>query len=105
MAHYVGEIKLGSDLWVNQEGSMVIRSASSSLPTSPTTFLRTAHFYTLDTIVTKEIHSLCELQGYLVAEIIPTHSKPALWWVYGNIKKFYDIIEIACFLFALNYTY
>jgi hypothetical protein len=100
-----GREKLGSDIWVNQWESVVICSVSSSLPTSPTTFLCTAHFYTLDILVKKEIHSLCELKCYLVAKIIPTQSKPALWWRYGNIKKFDDIIELTCFHFALNYTY
>jgi len=104
LAHNV-ERKLGSDLWVNQWESVVLCSASSSLPTSPNTFLCKAHFYMLDILVTKEIHSLCKLQWYLVAKIVPTHSKPALWWPYGNFKKIYDIIELTCFLFALNYTY
>jgi hypothetical protein len=105
MAHNVGDRKLGSDLWVNQWESVVICSASSSLPTSSNTFLCKAHFYILDILVTKEIHSLCELQCYLVAKNVPTHSKPALCWPYGNFKKIYDIIEFTCFLIALNYTY
>jgi hypothetical protein len=104
MTHDVGERKLGSDFWVNQSESVVICSASSSLPTSPTTFLCTVHFYTVDILV-KGIHLFCELKCYLVAEIIPTHSKPALWRHYGNIKIFDDIIEHTCFRFALNYTY